>query len=67
MPGSGRRRCANRGEDGHRAPGKSRRRDAGGAGRPEETTGGQEEDCPEEEMSRFIPYENGDAFERLGM
>ena len=31
----------------------------------EETEGGQEEGCPEEEMSGFVPlYRNGGAFER---
>jgi hypothetical protein len=36
-------------------------------GCPEETEGGQEEGSPEEEMSRFLPYENGGAFERAGV
>jgi hypothetical protein len=35
---------------------------------PEETGGGREECCPEEEMSRFLlSYENGGAFERAGV
>ena len=35
---------------------------------PEEKEGGQEEGCPEEEMSpASSPYENADPFERAGV
>jgi hypothetical protein len=34
---------------------------------PEEAEGGQEEGCPDEEMSRVVPYENGGAFDRAGV
>jgi hypothetical protein len=34
---------------------------------PEETKGDQEEGWPKEEMSRFLPYENGGAFKRAGV
>ena len=34
---------------------------------PEEIKGDQEEICPEEEMRRFLPYENGGALGRAGV